>query len=139
MSGAEEKTTKETIYKYLGMLAIIFNDKKTSDEFFAIYHEFLKELPEPVLINGIKECIANCRFFPTIAEIKEKSKPFMNEYKRQLSKQYDERMALAAFNQEAEDARMQLEYLEKCGDRAKKQFLEDRLAFKKKFGRDFKE
>lgn len=60
------------------MLAIVFQDKKTSDEFYGIYFEMLKDLPEEVIIPAIKDCLCLCRFFPTIAEIREKAKPYQD-------------------------------------------------------------
>ena len=64
---------KEVISKSLGTLAILFQDKKTSEEFYEIYQEYLSDLPDEVVVSAIKNCICECRFFPTIAEIRQKT------------------------------------------------------------------
>jgi hypothetical protein len=72
---------KEAVSQLLGMLSILFQDKKTSPEFYTIYQEFLKDIPDEAIISAIKECICECEFFPTIAKIREKAKPFIEHIK----------------------------------------------------------
>lgn len=57
------------------MLSVVFQEKKTSEEFFRIYQEFLSDLTDKIIEDAIKSCLVNCRFFPTIAEIREHATP----------------------------------------------------------------
>lgn len=51
-----------------------------SDEFIQVYQNMLQDLPDEVLRDSTLECLKTCRFFPTIAEIRERSVPFMQKY-----------------------------------------------------------
>jgi hypothetical protein len=42
----------------------------------------LEDLSEDAIAGGVRGCLLACRFFPTIAEIREKVKPFMDEENR---------------------------------------------------------
>jgi putative component of membrane protein insertase Oxa1/YidC/SpoIIIJ protein YidD len=64
----------------MGMMAIVLQDKKISAEFIAIYQEMLVDIPDEVLIKAMRECLLNCRFFPTIAEIRNYAMPILQEY-----------------------------------------------------------
>lgn len=76
----------------LGMLVILFQEKKVSDQFILIYQQFLADLPVDVVAAAIKDCICECRFFPTIAEIRDRSKPHMEalRYQQRLIEQGNE-------------------------------------------------
>lgn len=68
------------------MLSIVFQDKKTSDEFYDIYYSLLDDLPDIVIISSVKDCLRECRFFPTISEIRERAEKHLKilEYKSNL-------------------------------------------------------
>jgi hypothetical protein len=51
-----------------------------SEEFVAIYQELLEDLPDEVLIKAVRECLLRCRFYPTIAEIRERAEPILQEW-----------------------------------------------------------
>lgn len=69
----------------MGMMAIVLQDKKISDEFIAIYQEMLADIPDDVLIKAMKDCLLTCRFFPSIAEIREKAELHLNHLRLQAS------------------------------------------------------
>lgn len=71
---------------------ILFQEKKVSDQFIFIYQQFLADLPVDVVAAAIKDCICECRFFPTIAEIRDRSKPHMEalRYQQKLIEQANE-------------------------------------------------
>ena len=52
-------------------LAVLFDYKNVSDELFAIYCEMLSDINDEVLVNAINECLLKCKFFPSIAEVRE--------------------------------------------------------------------
>lgn len=66
--------------KYLGMLAIVFQEKKITEEFVVIYYDMLKHFPDHALESAAKECLLYCRFFPTIAEIRERAEMSLQKY-----------------------------------------------------------
>lgn len=68
---------RKTISKALGMLAIVLQDKKISREFIKIYQDMLGDLPDEVLLMATRECLLRCRFFPTIAELRERADPIL--------------------------------------------------------------
>ena len=70
---------KSNISKSMGMMAIVLQDKKISDEFIAIYQEMLADIPDDILVLSMKSCLLTCRFFPSIAEIREKAEPFLEK------------------------------------------------------------
>jgi len=62
------------------MLAIVFQDKKITFEFVEVYHSLLKTFPDHAIDAAVRECLLNCRFFPTIAEIKERAITNLQKY-----------------------------------------------------------
>src|SRR5689334_16564526 len=52
-----------------------------SDESQDVYWEMLKEIPEPNFARGVKDCLASCKFFPTIAELGNASLPPVRDKK----------------------------------------------------------
>jgi hypothetical protein len=75
--------TAEEVSKLLGMLVILFQEKKVNDQFILIYQKFLADLPTDVVALAIQDCICECRFFPTIADIRERSGPHMKAFRFQ--------------------------------------------------------
>jgi len=49
-----------------------------------VYWEMLKEIPEGKFADGVKECLATSKFFPTIAELGAASLPPVRDYKAPL-------------------------------------------------------
>lgn len=64
------KHEKEEILKGLSALALAF-DKEPSAERNLLYLNNLKEFPVATVLIGIKRAMQNCKFFPSIAEIRE--------------------------------------------------------------------
>jgi hypothetical protein len=48
---------------------------KLSGEAQDVYWEMLKDIPEAKFADGVRECLAGCKFFPTVAELGEASMP----------------------------------------------------------------
>jgi hypothetical protein len=70
--GKGKMAEKTTIRKALLKLAAIFPEKKLEAEGIDVYCEMLKDIGDEQLNNSIKECLLTCKFFPSIAEIREK-------------------------------------------------------------------
>jgi hypothetical protein len=60
-------------------LSAILPDRKLLPEAIEIYSELLDDIPNEILKQAEKSCLLNCKFFPTIAEIRERAKPFLEE------------------------------------------------------------
>ena len=71
---------RDTVIKGLKVLGTIFQERSVSEEFVAIYQELLEDLPDEVLIKAVRECLLRCRFYPTIAEIRERAEPILQEW-----------------------------------------------------------
>lgn len=71
------------------MLAIVLQDKKTSEEFYKLYYEMLEDIPDNAMVKVAKDCLYTCRFFPTIAEIRQKAEKFNIEKSEQLMLERD--------------------------------------------------
>lgn len=80
---SEEKKTN--IRKNLLKLSFVFPDRKLAIEGIDIYCEMLSDLPDEAIIEAIHSCLCECRFFPTIAEIREKSTPYMDKLRMEES------------------------------------------------------
>jgi hypothetical protein len=70
-------------------MAIVLQDKKISAEFIAIYQEMLADIPDDILVQAMKGCLLTCRFFPSIAEIREKAQPFLEKLRIEQIKEPD--------------------------------------------------
>jgi len=80
--------SKKTVIKALAMLACVFQDKQTTDEFVAVYQELLNDLPDKILLQATRRCLLHCRFFPTIAELREHAEFFKDNSEAELSKKF---------------------------------------------------
>jgi hypothetical protein len=58
--------------------------KNLSDESQDVYWEMLQDIPEDKFGIGVKECLASCKFFPTIAELGDASMPPVTDFKAPL-------------------------------------------------------
>jgi hypothetical protein len=71
--------TQTTIELVLVKLGGVFPSAKIGRDGIETYGEMLADIPDDVLIMAMKQCLMICRFFPTIAEIREKSEPFLEK------------------------------------------------------------
>lgn len=60
----------------LNKLSLCFARDSIKKETFLIYLEMLKEIPDAQLEYAVNWCIVNCRYFPTIAEIRKAAQTF---------------------------------------------------------------
>lgn len=58
--------------------------RKLSGEAQDVYWEMLKDIPDEKFAKGVRECLASCKFFPTIAELGEASMPAVTDYRAPL-------------------------------------------------------
>ena len=71
---------RDTVIKGLKVLGTIFQERSVNDEFVMIYLELLEDITNEVLIKAVRECLLTCRFYPTIAEIREKAEPILKKW-----------------------------------------------------------
>ena len=67
--------TTETVERIIFRLSAVLPDKKLLPEAVDIYRELLEDIPDEVLRKAANQCLLTCRFFPTIAEIREMAEP----------------------------------------------------------------
>lgn len=70
------------------LMSVIFQDKKTSEEFYEIYHRFFVDIPDELFEDAVRLAVMNSKFFPTIAEIRSR----IPELARTLEREIDGRM-----------------------------------------------
>ena len=58
--------------------------QKMPDETQDVYWQMLGEIYEERFASGVQDCLATCKFFPTIAELGEASMPAVIDYKAPL-------------------------------------------------------
>src|SRR5690242_7247284 len=57
---------------------------RLSEESQDVYWEMLKDIPDARFAEGVKSCLADCKYFPSIAELGEASMPPVIDYKAPL-------------------------------------------------------
>src|SRR5215475_14085130 len=67
--------TKEFFNRHFAVLVNCFITSNLTAEAQDIYWEMLKDIPQDKFSDGVKYCLATCKFFPTIAELGEASLP----------------------------------------------------------------
>lgn len=68
--------TREFFNKqFAALMAVYIYAQKMPDEGQDVYWEMLKNIPERAFDRGVKKCLGECKFFPTIAELGEASLP----------------------------------------------------------------
>lgn len=76
------------------LFSILLTSYKTSSnvtvETIKVYSMMLSDIPTPALKVGVMKCISSCKFFPTIAEIREASQAFVAEVSGTKEKDYTE-------------------------------------------------
>lgn len=78
-----------TIDLVLAKLTGVFPGTKIGADGMETYSEFLQDIPDEILIKAMRECLLNCRFFPTIAEIRDIAMPILQEYNLQREKLFE--------------------------------------------------
>lgn len=63
---------KAEIAKMVGTLAVAFSHAKVTDTTIEVYVRLLGDISVEVLTTAIEQCVTECKFFPTIAEIRDK-------------------------------------------------------------------
>jgi hypothetical protein len=77
--------TREFFNKqFAAMCAAYAVSKNLSDESQDVYWEMLQDIPEAKFAGGVQECLATCKFFPTIAELGDASMPRVTDHKAPL-------------------------------------------------------
>lgn len=104
----EEKKTN--IRKNLLKLSFVFHDRKLMVEGVEIYCEMLSDLPEEAIIDAINRCLCECRFFPTIAEIRTNAQPYLDNLRAQKRIEDNERRQIAAAEEEKEQTEKSWNY-----------------------------
>lgn len=61
--------------QFLALWGAFLQSQKTVQETQDIYWEMLKDLPEHAFAAAVKKCLAESKFFPTIAELGDASLP----------------------------------------------------------------
>jgi hypothetical protein len=69
----------DTIDLVLAKLTGVFPSVKIGPDGMETYSELLEDIPDEALIKAMRACLLTCRFFPTIAELREKAEPIMLE------------------------------------------------------------
>ena len=72
MPGVWTKDDEKEYPKLMGKLAIIFN-RSLGVELLNLYRDELDDLDGDQVVSGLKKCVRECRFWPTIAEVRERS------------------------------------------------------------------
>jgi hypothetical protein len=65
------KSTDEQILMALGPLFVAFPNGKATEETLNLYKMMLRDIEPDALVHAVLEAIRVCKFFPTIAEIRE--------------------------------------------------------------------
>lgn len=65
---------RKEIYKYLNVMALEFNQVQKPER-LKIYSELLEDFPLKKIEDAIKWCMLNLKFFPQLAEIRERIVP----------------------------------------------------------------
>lgn len=68
----------EEVAQILGMLSVSFPNFKLPPATMKMYAMMLEYLPVEVLRSAVLECASKCKFFPTIAEIRENAEPLLH-------------------------------------------------------------
>jgi len=55
--------------QFAAMMAVYTYAQKMPDEAQDVYWEMLRDVPEQAFQSGVRKCLAECKFFPTIAEL----------------------------------------------------------------------
>lgn len=72
--------TTDTVERLIFRMSAVLPDRKMLPEAVDIYQELLEDIPDEVLVKAVRECLLKCRFFPTIAEIREQAEPILQEW-----------------------------------------------------------
>jgi hypothetical protein len=67
--------------QFAAMVAAYTIRGKLADETQDVYWEMLKDIPHEKFAKGVQECLAQLKFFPSIAELGAASLPPIRDYK----------------------------------------------------------
>src|SRR6266545_989766 len=70
--------------QFAALVSAYIPAQKLPEETQDTYWEMLKDIPEKKFSEGVKQCLAACKFFPTIAELGEASMPDVTDYRAPL-------------------------------------------------------
>ena len=90
--------------------------RKLSDESQDVYWEMLKDINDEDFADGVKTCLAECRFFPTVAELGDASMPPIPDRKAPLPPLDRERPKInwrVQLNRREEEKQIQLEKMQR--------------------------
>ena len=77
--------TREFFNKQFAALVCAYiSAQKLPDETQDTYWAMLQDIPDEKFSVGVKKCLTQCKFFPTIAELGEASMPDVIDYKAPL-------------------------------------------------------
>lgn len=65
--------SKQTLSKVMLILTQAFPSNKIEGGTVAVYNKALIDIADHALVIAAQECIANCKFFPTVAEIRDRA------------------------------------------------------------------
>lgn len=65
------------VARYLKIFGTLFEHKSFSEGMAAIYAKYCEDIPDNEFALACDDCIRTSRFFPAIAEIREKCKDFL--------------------------------------------------------------
>lgn len=63
----------------VGALAASYPNTEVTDETYKVYGRMLEDIPIDVLTQSVEQCIAESKFFPTIAELRDKAFVLMSD------------------------------------------------------------
>jgi hypothetical protein len=70
--------------QFAALCAAYAVSRNLSDESQDVYWQMLQDIPEEKFADGVQECLATCKFFPTIAELGDASMPPVTDYRAPL-------------------------------------------------------
>lgn len=70
--------------QFAALISAFAPAQKLPEETQDVYWEMLEPIPEAKFAEGVKACLARCKFFPTIAELGEASMPSVTDYRAPL-------------------------------------------------------
>jgi hypothetical protein len=70
--------------QFTALLSVFTYAHKMPDEGQDVYWEMLKDIPDSKFAAGVQNCLATCKYFPTIAELGDASLPPVRDYKAPL-------------------------------------------------------
>jgi disulfide oxidoreductase YuzD len=70
---------RKLIAKWVGLFSISFPSFEIKEGLIELYCKMLADIPDDILNISAQKCLAECKFFPTIADIRDQSKLILNK------------------------------------------------------------